>query len=188
MCSEINAELPINTDTEPYSEWRSEPDIPYKIRCNFNSDDGEFAYGGGTLDTRRPASFFLTPDIGTNDHSLSIFFHKSIPKKFLSTVYFHEKTEAACVYGEQHLQLDAAHEIATVKTEKFAKDNLSQSDFEEFKTWQNSLNQPSQNPPYSITEIYDEMCTDIENNHSLKEAREKAAKRAEENREFFKEK
>ena len=74
------------TPPQPYSEWRHEPDIPYKIYCTYNMPD-TMLLGEISLDQQHPARFLLTPDLPGPNESVSMFFHHSIPKQFLEFVF-----------------------------------------------------------------------------------------------------
>ncbi len=127
----------IQTSRIARSGWYVDRDLSYKIRYLFNMSDCILA-GERPLDALHPAWTILTPDRalsqGPTAHSLSMFFHKSIPHDFKRQTLFHELFEAEQMYVHDAKQPEA-HERAVAATWEFAQETLTPDQFAQFGKW-----------------------------------------------------
>ena len=80
----------------------------------------------------------VTPNTGGGE-SLSIFIHKSVPKKFRPIVMFHELKEAELIYGVGVNNKEAHNNVVGI-TEEYARDLLKKpGELEAYHQWKEGL-------------------------------------------------
>ena len=70
--------------------------------------------------------------------SLSIWVYDGAPKVYKDIVMFHELTEAELMFADG-IPKNEAHSQAVARTEAYAKTHLTPEEFENFITWQKTL-------------------------------------------------
>lgn len=90
------------------------------------------------VDARHPGKYLMTPDSHGGGESLSIWIHKSVPRKFRHIVMHHELIEARYRI-EQNLTMNESHNKAVIETHEYAKKHLSAEDYQKFLEWEKTL-------------------------------------------------
>jgi hypothetical protein len=95
-------------------------DIPYKVRYNLDTPEGEFSDPKGTqllqLNARSPGINIVTQDLPGPGFSLSVFIYEGTPEKYKEIVLYHELVEAHFFYElkgnrrDAHIQACKMHE------------------------------------------------------------------------------
>ena len=98
--------------------WYTFGRIPYKIYYAFGCTGED-----DMLSTRCPGRAEVTPDRGSEDTSLQILIHESVPVLYEDIVMYHELVESELMFGDKWPCSDA-HKKATEKTLIYAKANL----------------------------------------------------------------
>ena len=99
------------------------------------------------INEKCPAIHRPTPNLGGSGKSLSIWIHKSVPRKFIEFVLYHELVEAelAIVDG---IPLSEAHKKAVVLEELYAEKFYGEQRLAELRRWRESLTTDNYQAPY----------------------------------------
>lgn len=92
-----------------------------------------------SLSETNPAKFKVTPDSSGGGRGIMIWMHESVPLKFREIILHHELTESDLIL-HQRMNESEAHKSAAASHKKYAKQFLSEADYQEFLAWEATLN------------------------------------------------